>query len=50
VGEILISQFHRAVTSLIRNPAGLEDTYRALTVVLAAQRSFADGKRSYIEF
>jgi predicted dehydrogenase len=50
VGEILIAQFHRAVTSLIRNPAGLEDTYRALTVVLAAQKSFADGTRSIIEF
>jgi len=50
VGEILIAQFHRAVTSLIRNPAGLEDTYRALTVVLAAQRSFAEGTRSIIEF
>jgi predicted dehydrogenase len=50
VGEILIAQFHRAVTSLIRNPAGLEDTYRALTVVLAAQKSFADGTRSQIAF
>jgi predicted dehydrogenase len=50
VGEILIAQFHRAVTSLIRNPAGLEDTYRALTVVLAAQRSFAEGTRTVIEF
>jgi predicted dehydrogenase len=50
VGEILIAQFHRAVTSLIRNPAGLEDTYRALTVVLAAQKSFAEGTRSLISF
>ena len=29
VGELLLSHFHRSVTSLVRNPAGLEDAYRA---------------------
>ncbi|HEY2881962.1 MAG TPA: Gfo/Idh/MocA family oxidoreductase, partial [Pirellulales bacterium] len=33
VGEMLLSHFHRSVTSLVRNPAGLEDAYRALVVV-----------------
>ena len=37
VGELLLSHFHRSVTSLVRNPAGLEDAYRALVVVLAAR-------------
>jgi predicted dehydrogenase len=45
VGEQLLSQFHRSVTSLVRNTAGLEDAYRALVVVLAAQTSFAEGCR-----
>lgn len=50
VGEIMVGLFHRAVTSLLRNSAGLEDTYRALTVVAAAHQSFADGRRMFLEF
>jgi predicted dehydrogenase len=50
VGELLLGQFHRAVTSLVRNSAGLEDTYRALSVVIESRRSFAEGRRMPIEF
>jgi predicted dehydrogenase len=50
VGEMLLGQFHRAVTSLIRNSAGLEDTYRALTVVGESRRSFAEDRRVFLEF
>jgi predicted dehydrogenase len=45
VGEQLLSQFHRAVTSLVRNTSGLEDAYRALAVVLAAIQSHQEGRR-----
>jgi predicted dehydrogenase len=50
VGEMLLSHFHRSVTSLVRNPAGLEDAYRALVVVLAARRSHEEGKRIPLTF
>lgn len=49
VGETMLGQFHRSVTSLLRNSAGLDDTYRALTVVLEARCSFAEGRRSLLE-
>lgn len=45
VGEQLLSQFHRAVTSLVRNSSGLEDAYRALAIVAEARASHADGRR-----
>jgi predicted dehydrogenase len=45
VGEQLLAQFHRAVTSLVRNTSGLEDAYRALAVVLAAIQSHSEGRR-----
>lgn len=50
VGEQLLSQFHRSVTSLVRNPAGLEDAYRALVVVLASRRSHDEGRRITLSF
>ncbi len=50
VGEQLLSSFHRSVTSLVRNPAGLEDAYRALVVVLAARRSHQEGRRIPLAF
>ncbi len=50
VGEQCLSQFHRSVTSLVRNPAGLEDAYRALVVVLAARRSHEEGQRIQLSF
>jgi len=45
VGEQLLMQFHRAVTSLVRNTADLEEAYRALSIVLAAQQSHREGRR-----
>jgi hypothetical protein len=49
VGEQLLSSFHRAVTSLVRNTMGLEDAYRAMLVVQKAQASDAEGRRMPIE-
>lgn len=45
VGEQMLMQFHRAVTSLVRKTGDLEDAYRALQVVLAAQGSGRTGDR-----
>jgi predicted dehydrogenase len=45
VGEQLLSQFHRAVTSLVRNTSGIEDAYRASAVVMAAIQSHNEGRR-----
>ena len=50
VGEQLLSQFHRSVTSFVHNPSGLEDAYRALTVVLAAKTSHEEGRRVPLSF
>jgi predicted dehydrogenase len=45
VGEHLLAQFHRLVTSPGRRSGGLEDTCRALAIVEQAMRSFRQGKR-----
>ncbi len=45
VGEQLLTHFHRAVTSLVRRTADLEDTYRALRIVLAARESARSAQR-----
>lgn len=45
VGEVMLSQFHRAVTSLVRRQDDLEDAYRALRIVLASRESNQSGKR-----
>lgn len=50
VGEQLLTMFHRAVTSLVRKSSDLEDAYRALSVVLAAQASSLQGRRMTLEF
>jgi predicted dehydrogenase len=50
VGEQLLAHFYRAVTSLVRNPTGLEDVYRALTIVLAARTSHREGRRVFLDF
>ena len=50
VGERLLVTFHRAVTSLVRQTTGLEDAYRALGIVLAAQESFQTGQRLKLNF
>lgn len=50
VGEQLLTHFHRAVTSLIRKTSDLEDAYRALTVVLTANRARREGHRLPLTF
>ncbi|MDA7977910.1 MAG: Gfo/Idh/MocA family oxidoreductase [Pirellulales bacterium] len=45
VGELMLLQFYRCVMSLLHKPSGLEDAYRALNIVLAAQQSYRQGKR-----
>lgn len=49
VGEQLLSQFYRSVTSLVRNPAGLDDAFRALSIVMTARESHSQGRRLPIE-
>ena len=49
VGEQLLSHFHRSVTSLVRNLTGLEDTYKAMTIVQQARASHLDGHRKVLE-
>lgn len=48
VGERLLMHFYRAVTSLLRRTEDVEDAYRALSVVLAARKSFDTGQRMYL--
>jgi len=45
VGEQLLMHFHRAVSSLVRKTASLEDAYRAMSIVIAARRSHQQGQR-----
>ncbi|MGO8689838.1 MAG: Gfo/Idh/MocA family protein [Thermoguttaceae bacterium] len=45
VAEQLLTQFHRAVTSLVRKTSDLEDAYRALWIVEEARRSYLQGRR-----
>ncbi|MEM9364920.1 MAG: Gfo/Idh/MocA family oxidoreductase [Planctomycetota bacterium] len=45
VGEKLLSQFHRSITSLVRNLTGLDDAYRAAAILKAARRSMCEGRR-----
>jgi len=45
VGETMLLQFHRKVTSLVRQLSGLDDTLRAMQVVQAATTSQTEGRR-----
>ncbi|EMI53564.1 Gfo/Idh/MocA family protein [Rhodopirellula sallentina] len=45
VGEKILGQFHRAVTSLVRNLSGLEDAFRAASILKAAETSSINGQR-----
>jgi predicted dehydrogenase len=45
VGEQLLTQFFRAVTSLVRKGSDLEEAYRALWIVEQARRSHMEGRR-----
>ncbi len=50
VGEQLLMQFHRAVTSLVLKASDLEDAYRALTIVQASRTSCLEGRRLPLQF
>jgi predicted dehydrogenase len=50
VGERLLTQFHRAVTSLVRRTSDLEDAYRALHIVQSARTSFRENRRVSLDF
>ncbi len=50
VGEQLLALFYRAVTSLVRRTNELEDAYRALSIVLAAEQSVQQGRRMPLDF
>jgi hypothetical protein len=50
VGQQLLTQFHRAVTSLLRKVGDLEDAYRALHTLEGAQRSMRQGIRVQLDF
>lgn len=50
VGEQMLDQFYRSVTSLVRRTNGLEDAYRALTIVSAANDSAQNGCRVDLDF
>jgi predicted dehydrogenase len=45
VGEHMLVQFHRKVTSLVRAVSGLDDSLKAMRVVQAAATSQAEGRR-----
>jgi predicted dehydrogenase len=48
LGELLLAQFHRSVTSLIRRTSDLEDACMALRIVQAARQSHETGARAAI--
>jgi hypothetical protein len=49
VGEQLLNQFHRAVTSLVRNTSGLEDAFQAMAIVQQARESHHSGRRMALD-
>jgi predicted dehydrogenase len=50
VDELLLTQFHRSVTSLVRDMSNLDDAFRAYWIALTAQTSFNEGRRMRISF
>ena len=48
VGEQLLTQFHRQVTSLVQNQSGMDDAFRALAAVQAARKSHFEGRREML--
>ena len=48
VGEQMLVQFHRRVTSLIRSMSGLDDALQAIRVVQAGQTSQVEGQRVWL--
>ncbi|KAA5546900.1 Gfo/Idh/MocA family oxidoreductase [Roseiconus nitratireducens] len=49
VGERMLRQFHRSVTSLVRDLGGLADAYDAAAVVKAARESHEAGRRIVLD-
>jgi predicted dehydrogenase len=49
VGEQLLTQFHRSVTSLVRRTTDLEDSYKALLIVEKARQSQQEGRRMRLD-
>jgi len=49
VGEQLLTQFYRSVTSLVRRTTDLEDSYKALLIVERARQSQQEGRRMPLE-
>ncbi len=49
VGEQMLVQFHRRVTSLIRSMSGLDDALVAIRVVQAGETSQAEGRRVFLD-
>lgn len=45
VGDKMLAQFHRAVTSLVRNLSGLDEAFQASAILRAAERSSEHGQR-----
>ena len=50
VGEQMLLHFHRSVTSLIRNHADLADAYRALKIVIGANKSAKESRKIDLDF
>ncbi len=48
VGEQMLVQFHRRVTSLVRSMSGLDDALAAIRVVHAGELSQAEGRRVWL--
>lgn len=48
VGEQMLVQFHRRVTSLVRSMSGLDDALAAIRVVHAGETSQAEGRRIWL--
>ncbi len=50
VGEQMLAQFHRSITSLVRKQSDLIDAYRAMKIVLTSNDSAESGNRKFIDF
>lgn len=48
-GELLLWQFHRQVTRLLRDTSGLEDVYSALNVLINARVSLSETRRVFLQ-
>ncbi len=49
IGERLLTQFYRAVTSLVRRTTDMQDAYSALMIVQRARQSFREQRRIFLK-